>query len=39
MTDINEVESANESSEWDVVQPAVNAEAEFYEILNDFGIP
>ncbi|HLL38392.1 MAG TPA: ATP-binding protein, partial [Rubrobacteraceae bacterium] len=39
MTDINEVESANESSEWEVVQPAVNAEAEFYEILNDFGNP
>ncbi len=39
MTDINIEESANESPEWEVVQPAVNAEAEFYEILNDFGNP
>lgn len=26
-------------SEWEVINPQVNAEAEFYEILNDFGDP
>ena len=29
----------NTSSEWDIIQPQVNSEAEFFEIVNDFGDP
>jgi hypothetical protein len=40
MTSIRELNQAGEEfNEWEVIQPAVNAEAEFFETLNDFGNP
>ena len=31
--------SAHEKEQWETIVPTVNAEAEFFEILNDFGNP
>jgi hypothetical protein len=40
MADIRRLEpTIHESFDWEVIQPEVNAEAEFFETLNDFGNP
>lgn len=35
----NMVKTTQSTSQWEIIKPQVNAEAEFFEILNDFGDP
>jgi hypothetical protein len=39
MTTVDSYTVGNASQEWKTLKPTVNAEAEFYEITNDFGNP